>query len=112
MGKEDNALVTWFRRSLLFHKLQVKEITSPQALGEAFGSLAVGLTFYFAVLAIGAVAAAVLINSDNPARIPRANSSPVPYVAVGVAVGGAIAAVVLWRNRHKKYKDVSFNPSR
>jgi hypothetical protein len=52
MGKEDNALVIWFRRSLLFRELEVKDIRSPQALGEAFWSFGVGLTFYFTVLAV------------------------------------------------------------
>lgn len=51
MSTEANAAVIWFRRSLLFHKLDRADITSSGALGEAFKSFAVGLSFFLAVLA-------------------------------------------------------------
>lgn len=52
MDKEGNAAVIWFRKSLLFHKLEPRDITSGEALGDGFKSFAVGLTFFVAVLAI------------------------------------------------------------
>jgi hypothetical protein len=52
MDKEGNAAVIWFRRSLLFHKLEPRYITSDEALGDGFKSFVVGLGFFLAILAI------------------------------------------------------------
>jgi len=51
MEKEGNAAI-WFRRSLLFHKLEPRYVTSNEALGDGFKSFAVGLSFFVAVLAV------------------------------------------------------------
>jgi len=67
--------------------------------------------FVAGTAAVVALVTAALINSDRAATNPHANPSPVPYVAAGAAVGSAIAAVVIWKNRHKKYKDIPVQPA-
>lgn len=64
-------------------------------------------TGYYAAGAAGmiAVITSVLVHSDQPDASPHVKrNSPLPDIAVGAVIGGAIASIVYWKNRHKKYK--------
>jgi hypothetical protein len=64
---------------------------------------------YLAAGAAGVVAliTAALINGSSPSKdaSEKRGNSPLPCIAPSVAVGGGIAAVVYWKNRHKRYKE-------